>query len=149
MSRRMPDEPERFMTDFPDLHWCGQYILGGEEGHTPIPCYSMLEWSQFLATDENRIVARTGNETKWVSTVFLGLDHRFHWGGPPMVFESMAFIDQGRTIDDLRGGRIHVADELDQVRYSCWDDAEIGHKAMVRKYLINANTRAVRIDETS
>jgi hypothetical protein len=134
------------MTDFPDLHWCGQYTLGGEEGHTPIPCYSITEWGQFLATDENRIVARSGNEKKWVSTVFLGVDHNWHWSGPPIVFESMVFVDEGRTISDLRGGEMWVPTTLDQVRYSSWDDAEIGHKALVRKYLINAKTRAVRTD---
>jgi hypothetical protein len=134
------------MTDFPGLPWCGQYILGGEEGHTPVPCYSMSEWGQFLASNE-RIVARTGNDTKWVSTVFLGIDHRY-WNGPPLVFESMAFVDEGKTIDDLHGGRTWVPTSLDCERYSSWDDAEIGHKAMVRKWLINAKTR-VRTDEAS
>jgi hypothetical protein len=136
----MKNEPERFMTDFPDLPWCGQYILGGEEGHTPIPCYSLTEWGQFMADRDRVIVARTGNEKKWVSTVFLGLDH-YRMGGPPIVFESMAFVDEGRTIDDLFGGQMPVATELDQVRYSCWDDAEIGHQALVRKWLVNAKTR--------
>lgn len=148
MPKRRPDEPERFMADFPDLHWCGQYILGGEDGHTPVPCYSLLEWGRFMEGD-TRIVARTGNNIKWVSTVFLGLDHR-HWGGgPPLVFESMALVDEGRTIDDLRGGRMHVPETLDQVRYSSWDDAETGHKAMVRKYLINAKTRVRANDDDS
>jgi hypothetical protein len=147
MSRRRPDEPERFLTDFPDMPWCGQYILGGEEGHTPIPCYSLTEWGQFLADRERVIVARTGNETKWVSTVFLGIDHQF-WHGPPLVFESMAFVDEGRTIEWEDGERMWVPTPLDTERYSSWDDAEIGHKAMVRKWLIDAKTR-VRADEAS
>jgi hypothetical protein len=149
MSRRTPDEPEeRFLTDFPGLHWCGQYILGGEEGHTPIPCYSLTEWGEFLADRERVIVARTGNETKWVSTVFLGVDHRFWGGGPPTVFESMAFVDEGRTIEWGDGERMDCPTPLDCERYSSWDDAEIGHKAMVRKWLINAKTR-VGTDEAS
>jgi hypothetical protein len=136
--------PERFLTDFPDLPWLGQYILGGEEGHTPIPCYSLTEWGQFMEGDK-RLVARTGNDTKWVSTVFLGLDHHFLWGGPPLVFETMAFINEGRTIK-LGDSEMPVAEPLDQARYSSWDDAEIGHQALVRKWLINAKTRVVRVD---
>jgi hypothetical protein len=135
---------ERYFTDFPELPWCGQYILGGEEGHTPIPCYSLTEWGQALIGDK-KIVAFTGNATKWVSTVFLGLDHNFHWRGPPTVFESMAFQDEGRTIDVGDGSRMPVPEQLDCERYSSWDDAEIGHQAMVRKWLINAKTR-VRSD---
>jgi hypothetical protein len=141
MSRRRPDEPQRFLTDFPDLPWCGQHILGGEEGHTPIPCYSLQEWGEFIADRENVIVAYTGNATKWVSTVFLGVDHGFHWGGPPTLFETMVFVDEGRTIDVGDGSRMPVPETLDCERYSSWDDAEIGHKAMVRKWLTNAKTR--------
>jgi hypothetical protein len=128
----MKNEPERFMTDFPDLPWSGQYTLGGEEGHTPIPCYSLTEWGQFMEGDK-RLVARTGNDVKWVSTVFIGIDHRFWGGGPPLLFETMAFVHEGRTIDDLRGGRKRVPETIGEERYSSWDDAETGHKAMVRK----------------
>lgn len=138
----MRETPRKYFTDFPELEWCGQYVLGGEEGHTPIPCYSMIEWGRFIEDRERVIVARTGNDTKWVSTVFLGLDHNMWWGGPPMVFESMAFQDEGRTIEVWGGGgRMHVPETLDCVRYSSWEDAEIGHQALVRKWLINAKTR--------
>jgi hypothetical protein len=133
---------KRFLTDHPDFEWCGQYILGGPDGHTPEPCYSLLEWGRWLADIEHRRIAYTGNDVKWVSTVFLGLDQRFLWGGgPPLVFESMAFVHEGRMTDFGRGPE-PVPETLDQVRYSSWDDAEAGHKAMVRKYLIDAKTRA-------
>lgn len=115
----------RHYTDAPGLAWCGQYILGGEDGHTPIPCYSLMEWGKWMASAD-RQVAWTGGEHKWVSTVFLGLDHRYFGGGPPLVFETMLFInDEG--------------DEMN--RYSSWEDAEIGHKAFVRKYLVDPRTR--------
>ena len=91
---------------------------------------------------EKRIVAWTGNKTKYVSTVFIALDHGLFGDGPPLVFESMAFQHEGRMIDfGFGNGPEPVAETLDQQRYSSWDDAEIGHKAMVRKYLINAKTR--------
>lgn len=115
----------RKFDDQPNLDWCGQYILGGENGHTPIPCYSLHEWGRWLETAD-RTVALSGNEDKYVSTVFLGLDHRYWGGGPPTLFESMLFINGH-------------GDEMD--RYSSWEDAEIGHKAMVRKYLVDPKTR--------
>lgn len=54
-----------------------------------------------------------------VSTVFLGVDHRFPGfpSGPPILFETLVF---GGPLDG------------DGNRYSSWDDAEIGHKAFVR-----------------
>jgi hypothetical protein len=127
------------MTDF-DGPWLGQYILGGDDGHTPIPCYGLIEWGRWLEhAGDTRIVAWTGNKQKYVSTVFLGLDQRFLGGGPPLVFETMAFVDEGKW-HELFGERHYYHTSLDQVRYSSWDDAETGHKAMVRKYLVNAKT---------
>lgn len=132
------------LTDF-DGPWLGQYILGGDDGHTPIRCYSLHEWGRWLEeAREKRVVAWTGNKTKWVSTIFLGLDHRYFGGGPPLLFESMAFSDEGRTTN-VFGRTERVPESLDQQRYSSWDDAEIGHRAMVRKYLINAKTRIQRV----
>lgn len=117
----------RMFDDEPSLPWCGQYILGGEDGHTPIPCYSLLGWGRWLElAGQDRVVAWTGNGDKCVSTVFLGLDHRHGGKGPPIVFESMLFVN-GHS------------EEME--RYSSWDDAEIGHKAFVRRHLINVKTR--------
>lgn len=116
--------PRRKLSDFPDLEWSGQYVLGGEDGHTPIPCYSLLEWGRMLESMD-RVVAWTGGPRKYVSTVFIGLDHRF-WKGPPLVFETMLFINGSGE---------------DMERYSSWDDAEIGHKAFVRRFLVDQKTR--------
>jgi hypothetical protein len=52
-----------------------------------------------------------------VSTVFLGLDHRFGGEGPPVLFETMIF-----------GGRL---DEF-QDRCCTWDEAEKMHAEAVR-----------------
>jgi hypothetical protein len=115
--------------DEPDLHWVGQYILGGEDGHEPIPCLSLREWGRWIG-ENDRLVAWTGNPDKHVSTVFLGLDHRYFGDGPPLVFESMAFIRDGDRRKDI-----------DQDRYGSWAAAEAGHKRMVEKWLTNAETR--------
>lgn len=53
-----------------------------------------------------------------VSTVFLGLDHRWYGGGPPIVFETMVF-----------GGEL----DQEQVRYCTYDEALAGHAEMAAK----------------
>jgi hypothetical protein len=70
---------------------------------------------EFMTLDERR-VARTELDGADVSTVFLGLDHGYG-GGPPLVFETLVF---GGPMD----GECH--------RYSTWEQAEVGHKAMVQ-----------------
>jgi hypothetical protein len=89
------------------------YIL---DGHTPIAC-DMDTWGRQHG-DEIHRVKWTEQGDVVISTVFLGLDHRFMGRGPPLLFETMYF----------------VADEsIDCVRYSSWDDAVAGHDAMVRR----------------
>jgi len=79
----------------------------------------LLEWGRWFERIENRLVDWTQiNEDVHVSTVFIGIDHRFFGEGPPIVFESMIF-----------GGPLNYH----QQRYSSWDDAETGHKVMVRR----------------
>jgi hypothetical protein len=92
------------------------YILDADNRPTKT---DLLTWAEWFERIENRCVAWTQitSET-WVSTVFLGIDHRHFGNGPPLLFETMIF-----------GGR---RDEY-QWRYSSWDDAEAGHKAAVRK----------------
>ncbi len=72
------------MTDYYDRK--GVRLLGG-----------MLEWSKLFEDDEYKAVAKTeihsdeGNYS--VSTVWLGMDHRFSQDGPPLIFETMIFGD--------------------------------------------------------
>src|SRR5262245_50077519 len=92
------------------------YILDDEK--QPIPV-DMMTWARAFEDVRNRIVSKTqiGNSCE-VSTVFLGLDHRYFGDGPPLLFETLVF-----------GGPLK--DEM--VRYSSWDDAVTGHAAMVRR----------------
>lgn len=62
----------------------------------------------------------------WVSTVWLGLDHRFTGDGPPLIFETMVFLKGQRDDPEDRG----LAD-IDVVRYSSLEQAQEGHQAMV------------------
>lgn len=88
------------------------YVLKGKEA---VPADTM-EWARWYEKADRRVDrTEVGNVT--VSTVFLGLNHQFG-DGPPLIFETLVF-----------GG------ELDQEmdRYSTWDEAEAGHKAMIQR----------------
>src|SRR5262245_32019844 len=93
------------------------YILDAEHHVIEV---DWLTWAHWFEELSNRIVDYTQITSQIeVSTVFLGLDHRFHGKGPPILFETMIF-----------GG----PEEIDQYqrRYSSWDDAQAGHAAAVR-----------------
>jgi hypothetical protein len=78
----------------------------------------LLEWGRWLE-DANRHVGFTQITSQvFVSTVFMGLDHRYFDRGPPIVFETVVF-----------GGPLDGQGD----RYSSWDDAETGHKMFVKK----------------
>lgn len=64
---------------------------------------------------------------KWVSTVWLGIDHG--WGDtPPLIFESMVFES------------VALGESLDCERYSTEREALAGHARLVRKWA-NAGRR--------
>ena len=81
----------------------------------------MREWARWLETAERHIGDDTING-KRVSTVFLGIDHNFSFSGPPLLFETMVFGDDGR------------GDEEEIERYATYEEAEEGHKRIVKKY---------------
>jgi len=91
-----------------------KYIL---EGKQAIPCDDLLKWGKWYEKADRK-VAKTSTVNGDVSTVFLGLDHRFGDDGPPLIFETLVF---GGPMDQ----------EMD--RYSTWEEAEKGHQAMVEK----------------
>ena len=99
------------------------YILNDK--HEVVPA-SLEEWANWFESINNRRVAETTVGDYWVSTVFLGLDHRWSGDGPPIVFETMAF---NRSPDKVEDGR--AWDELDMARYCTWDEAKAGHQRMV------------------
>lgn len=80
---------------------------------------NLIERAQWFEAIGNRVVGYTQITSECqVSTVFLGLDHRFGGDGPPLVFETMIF-----------GGPLQGS----VWRYSSYDDADAGHKAAVRR----------------
>ena len=78
--RKKTVEPLEAMSD--------KYIL---VNGVPTPEPDLLKWGRWFETaDAERIVAKTTVGDTRVSTIFLGLDHR--WGsGPPVLWETMIF----------------------------------------------------------
>lgn len=91
------------------------YILG--PGHIAVPC-SAREWSRWIGSLERRRVALDEIAPGVsVSTVFIGLNHRWFDDGPPLLFETVVFDDYEEG-DEMR-------------RYATWEEAAQGHAAMV------------------
>lgn len=67
-----------------------RYILD-DEGN-PVACEDLERWALWMV-DGDRQVARDEVGEALVSTVFLGLDHRFGGDGPPILWETMVFGD--------------------------------------------------------
>ena len=91
------------------------YILKNKK---PVPVSDVLEWGRFFEKADRIVKQETLPNEVFVSTVFLGLDHNFGWG-KPLLFETMAFVRNEA--------------EIDSDRYSTWEEAEKGHKRMVKK----------------
>ncbi len=71
--------------------------------------------------DYKRVAATVLPDGKWVSTVWLGLDH--NWGdGPPVIFETMVFANPWNSRD------------LDSCRYRTEADAMEGHAKMAAEW---------------
>lgn len=93
----------------------GYYDFDGE----PI---TMEEWAQLFeerCVGESLVRWQVGDDhigDARVSTVWMGLDHRFMGDGPPLIFESMVF---GGALDG----------EMD--RYSTKEKAAAGHARLV------------------
>src|SRR4051812_32688202 len=80
------------------------WILDDE--NQPVPA-ELMEWVRFFENADRRRVAGDNIAGHWVSTVFLGIDHRFGEKGPPLLFETIVFPNDD-WIDECH-------------RYSTWD----------------------------
>lgn len=85
------------------------------------------EWGQLFSGSEDwrrdlkRVAETTLPNGRWVSTVWMGLNHQYG-DGPPLIFETMVFASK----DDMG--------DLDCERYSTEQEALAGHAAMVEKW---------------
>ncbi len=94
---------------------------------------SIEEWERLHSDMDYIRVGTTDVGPYWVSTVWLGLDHSWMEGSPPIIFETMVFLKGQRDDPEDRG----LAD-IDVVRYSTLQQAQEGHQAMV--LLVQATT---------
>lgn len=80
----------------------------------------LFEWGRDLGDPKKKIVKQEELPNgKFVSTVWLGLDHQFG-DGPPLIFETMVFSPD-RNDEDME-------------RYTTEEEALKGHEEMVKKY---------------
>jgi len=84
---------------------------------------SMVEWENLFEDHEYRIVKQEVLENGiFISTVWLGLDHSFGFDDKLKIFETMVFPSEGDYND------------IDTLRYSSLEEAEKGHKELVKKW---------------
>ncbi len=88
------------------------------ENKIPVEC-GLFEWAEFVETN-GRHIKKTQFPSVWISTVFLGIDHRLNFylkeeEEPPILFESMIF---GGQYNDY------------QSRYATYQEAEEGHEEL-------------------
>ena len=83
---------------------------------------NMMEWANLLENKDYKIIKQEElSNGKWVSTVWLGLNHNFGTG-KPLIFETMVFPNEGDFSD------------VDVERYSTLEEAEEGHQELVEKW---------------
>jgi hypothetical protein len=90
------------------------FILDAERRVVQI---DLLAWGQWIGTVGSLEIARTELRHLLVLTSFAGIDIRFG-EGPPAFFET-------RVLDGI--------DELDCLETSSWEEALIGHRALVHR----------------
>jgi hypothetical protein len=91
----------------------GRYIL--DEHNQPVEEPDLIRWAMWMESADRHVRDSFQGDVR-VSTVFLGLDHSFRDTGPPILFETMVFLEH---------------DGIEQERYSTWAEAEEGHARWV------------------
>ena len=83
------------------------------------PCDTLKEWCEWMSTADRQIERTAINDDVDVSTVFLGIDHRWTKDvGSPIIFETLVF---GGEFDGNGG------------RYTSIDAAKQGHAIILAK----------------
>lgn len=62
---------------------------------------TLNEWAELSSNEEYRRVALSRGNGLAISTVWLGLNHDWSGLGPPLIFETMVFADDGGEHDGL------------------------------------------------
>lgn len=95
---------------------------------------NLRTWCRLTENGDYRRVATTVLPNGYrVSTVWLGLNHRFGALGPPLIFETMVFPPPYAAAT-TKEERLKSWEDLDMDRYSTEQEAKEGHKRMVEKW---------------
>jgi hypothetical protein len=92
-----------------------RYWVLADDGKTAVPS-TLEEWGKWFERADN-VVFQTMVGPVQVSTVFLGLDHGFTEGGPPVLWETMILGEEDG--------------EEETWRYTSYDKAIAGHTQIV------------------
>lgn len=92
---------------------------------------TLWEWAAKCEDLEYKRVAEyTFEDGTYVSTVWLGLNHRHGGSGPPLIFETMIFApDHPGSVTPYSLGR-----SIAEQRYATEAEARAGHLAMIDAY---------------
>jgi hypothetical protein len=87
---------------------------------------NLQEWGRLMEDVEYKRVAEAHIGPLWVSTVWLGSNHRFG-EGTPLIFETMVFPQEGDWNEEICE------------RYATEEEALAGHQRIVKslQYVIN------------
>lgn len=114
-----------------------KYILDEDGNVVSEP--DLLKWARWFETSKDqRIVARTDLKDVHVSTVFLGLDYNFGFGGKPLLWETLVFENKLST-EEIMGHAFTFHKTVDTYgeRYHTKDEAITGHMLIVAKLTNN------------
>jgi hypothetical protein len=112
------DNIKNLNAQFPKGHW----IL--DENHNAVEV-GLGDWAQWVESmGANRVVRQEHMQSFFVSTMFLGLDHRFG-PGSPILFETMVFAKTPTGVVDYSG--------LYMDRYETYAQALEGHERAIEK----------------
>jgi hypothetical protein len=93
------------------------------------PITDLMEWGRLFEDKQYKFVGSASirseqGTTFRVSTVWMGMNHQYHPAGPPLIFETMVFIDEAGAED------VNWLDTYCD-RYSTEAEAQAGHQAMI------------------
>lgn len=121
-----------------DAYDLTNYVWHRRRGAVPIDLFG---WARALGRrDRARIVAQTQVGERWISTVFLGIDHGWGQRHAPVLWETMIFgPPQLREIfGTTRMMALDTEEEDSGARYTSRWDALADHERIVRKLRIMA-----------
>lgn len=91
------------------------YILDEQGEPQPVDWLTWAKWFETVGKDARRVAADSFPDGVVVSTVFLGHDHQYFEGGPPLLYETLVF--EGPHDGEM-------------ARYTTRAEALAGHRAM-------------------